>query len=178
VAEIFRKPLSVQLASAGRSAFPSSFSSGFSLAERGPGHKIVQFLALFVPSTSRDRRVGEDRPNLGAPLAEVRGQFPEGLWGLTALYYTAAIAVALEIKKAPGGTGAPEKLEPQQGRLDDGYSLHNPPWAGASFRESVVGGLTSLAASWAFSQNFSGRRHATSSLRIRTRRQKLYKIVH
>lgn len=93
VAAIFRKPLTVQLASAAI-GLPFFFLSGFAWpSEAMP--QIVQLLALFVPSTSAIDglvRVGQ----LGAPLAVVRGQFLS-LWGLAALY--GGIAVMLEVRK-------------------------------------------------------------------------------
>jgi ABC-2 type transport system permease protein len=96
VAAIFRKPLTVQLASAAI-GLPFFFLSGFAWpSEAMP--QIVQLLALFVPSTSAIDglvRVGQ----LGAPLAVVRGQFLS-LWGLAVLY--GGIAVMLEnIKRRP-----------------------------------------------------------------------------
>jgi ABC-2 type transport system permease protein len=93
VAAIFRKPLSVQLASAAL-GLPFFFLAGFSWPSEAMPHAI-RLLAQLVPSTSAiDGMVRIAQ--LGAPLSDVRSEFLT-LWGLTVCY--GAGAVMLEIRK-------------------------------------------------------------------------------
>jgi ABC-2 type transport system permease protein len=93
VAAIFRNPLTVQLASAAV-ALPFFFLAGFSWPlEAIPG--AVHVISLLLPSTSAID--GFTRlAQLGAPLAEVRGEFLM-LWGLTIFY--GGITWILEVRR-------------------------------------------------------------------------------